>query len=184
MAKPRSSPNPAALPSGARMGVVISMYHEEIGEQMLDSARRELERQGLELSTLFEVRAPGAFELPLIARRLAVRDDIHAVLCFGLVLKGETSHDEHIAAAAARGILEASLQTDTPILFGVLTCDTLEQAKERALPAEQGGRFDKGREVARAAVIALQSLESASIIGSPERVTGFFRREASEGQPR
>ena len=66
---------------------------------------------------------------------------------WGLVLKGETTHDRHVADAAAHGILKASLETDTPVLFGVLTCQTLEQARARALPMEQGGREDKGREV-------------------------------------
>ena len=177
MAQPSSTPNSQALPPGARLAAVVSDYHAQVGEQMLESARRELQRLGLEAANLFVVRSPGAFELPLIARRLAVRDDIDAVLCFGLVLKGETSHDEHVAGAAARGILEASLQTDTPILFGVLTCDTLEQAQARALGTENGGRFDKGRELARAAAAAIAALEQASSIGSPERAAGFFQRE-------
>lgn len=184
MAQTRSSPPSAPLPPGARLGVVVSTYHESIGSMMLASARRELESLGLEPGNLFEVQSPGAFELPILARRLAVRDDIHAVLCFGLVLKGETSHDQHVSAAAAKGILEASLQTDTPILFGVLTCDTLEQAEARALPESQGGQFDKGRELARAAALVLQELERASMIGSPARGTGFFRRDAEEGAAR
>jgi len=184
MAQPSSIPDSQALRPGARLAAVVSNYHAAIGEQMLDCARRELQRLGLAPANLFVVRSPGAFELPLIARRLAVRDDIDAVLCFGLVLKGETSHDEHVAGAAARGILEASLQTDTPILFGVLTCDTLEQAQARALATEAGGSFDKGRELARAAAQALAALEQAARIGSPEAAAGFFRREASEAQPR
>jgi 6,7-dimethyl-8-ribityllumazine synthase len=181
MAQPRSSPTSTTLPAGSRLAAVVSGYHEEIGAMMLASARAELLLLGLEPEHLFEVRAPGAFELPLIARRLAVRDDIDAVLCFGLVLKGETTHDEHVAGAAARGILDASLQTDTPLLFGVLTCDTLEQAQARALPSAQGGRFDKGRELARAAAQALAALELAANIGSLERGGGFFRREAGTG---
>ncbi len=151
---------------------------------MAGSARRELESCGLARENFFQVASPGAFELPLIARRLAVRDDIHAVLCFGLVLKGETSHDTHIAAAAAQGIQMAALQTDKPILFGVLTCATLEQAQARALPAEQGGKYDKGRELARAASLALEALKQAGEIGVAERGAGFFRREAGEGTAR
>ncbi|HTF88989.1 MAG TPA: 6,7-dimethyl-8-ribityllumazine synthase [Planctomycetota bacterium] len=184
MAQPNSSPNhdspsrAAALPPGVRIAAVVSSYHEEIGAMMLESARRELESCGLARDNFFEVHSPGAFELPLIARRLAVRDDIHAVLCFGLVLKGETSHDTHIATSVAHGILLGALQTDTPILFGVLTCATLEQALARALPAEQGGLHDKGREVARAATLALEALKLASEIGVAARGTGFFRREA------
>ncbi len=161
------------LPPGTRMAAVVSTYHAEICGQMLASARAELERLGLAPGNLLVVEAPGAFELALIARRLAVRDDVHAVLCLGLVLKGETSHDQHVAAAAARGILRASLETDKPVLFGVLTCDTLAQAQARALPAERGGNHDKGREVARAAVAALFALEAAGSVGRAERPAGF-----------
>ncbi len=182
MAQPRSSPNSAdvhdvgALPAGTRIAAVVSSYHEELCASMAASARRELERNGLAPENFFELRAPGAFELPLIARRLAVRDDIDAVLCFGLVLKGETSHDGYIASAAANGILNASLQADTPILFGVLTCETRAQAEARALPAEQGGLHDKGREVARAAVMAIEALKLAAEIGLRERPAGFGPR--------
>jgi 6,7-dimethyl-8-ribityllumazine synthase len=84
------------------------------------------------------------------------------------VLKGETSHDVHIAEAAARGILQVSLEADKPVLFGVLTCDTLEQARERAI-----GPHDKGAEVARAALAALAALESARGIGGRPRPMGF-----------
>jgi 6,7-dimethyl-8-ribityllumazine synthase len=183
MAQPQHSPEfdrpsrAAALLPGARIAAVVSEYHEEIGAMMRDSARRELESCGLASENFFEVHAPGAFELPLVARRLAVRDDIHAVLCFGLVLKGETTHDVHVATAAAQGVLMASLQTDKPILFGVLTCATLEQALARALPEARGGTFDKGREVARAATLALEALKLAGEIGLAPRGTGFFRRE-------
>ncbi len=182
MAQTRPSPNSAAdarnapLPPGTRIAAVVSTYHEELGAMMAASARHELEASGLSPDNYLELRAPGAFEMPLIARRLAVRDDIDAVLCFGLVLKGETSHDEHIATAVASGIMSAALQTDTPVLFGVLTCNTLEQAKARALSAEQGGAFDKGREVARAAVMAIDSLRMAGEIGINVNPAGFSSR--------
>jgi 6,7-dimethyl-8-ribityllumazine synthase len=161
-----------ALPPGARVAAVVSSYHRELSAAMLDSARRELAAAGLLERDFLVVDAPGAFELPLIARRLARRPDVHAVLCFGLVLKGETSHDRYVADAAARGILEASLETDKPVLFGVLTCDTLEQARSRALPPDRGGVQDKGREVARACIDALLSLRAADSIGREADVTG------------
>lgn len=190
MAQPRPRPNSAdashtgALPAGVRIAAVVSSFHEELCAMMCASARRELESEGLAPENFFEVRAPGAFELPLIARRLAVRDDIQAVLCFGLVLKGETSHDGYIATAAASGILNASLQVDKPILFGVLTCDSEAQAEARALPADQGGRHDKGREVARAAIMAIDSLKLAGLIGTVESVAGFASRAPEGGSSR
>jgi 6,7-dimethyl-8-ribityllumazine synthase len=102
-----------------------------------------------------------------------VREDIAAVLCLGLVLKGETTHDQYIARAASLGIAQVALATDKPVLFGVLTCDTLEQARARALSPEQGGTHDKGREVARAAIETLEALESTKNIGKQARRMGF-----------
>ena len=83
------------------------------------------------------------------------------MLCFGLVLQGETTHDRYVAQGATQGIQQVALETDTPVLFGVLTCQTLEQARARALAADDGGRDDKGREVARAAIRVLAALEVA-----------------------
>jgi 6,7-dimethyl-8-ribityllumazine synthase len=129
---------------------------------MLESARRELLASGLDPADLHVVEVPGAFEIPLVARRLARHPEIDAVLCFGLVLRGETTHDQYVATAAMQGIVQVSLETDKPILFGVLTCQTLEQARARARPAAQGGQHDKGREVARAAVEMLAALDVAA----------------------
>lgn len=139
---------------------------------MLRSAQAELEASGMEPDGMRVVHAPGAFELPLIARRLARRKDIDAVLCFGLVLTGETTHDKWVAMGATQGITQASLETDKPILFGVLTCQTLEQARARALPVSEGGKEDKGREVARAAIETLDALEACEQKPSKDRM-GF-----------
>jgi len=147
-------------PDHARVAAVVSTYHREVTEAMLASAAGTLEEAGLPPERLAVVHVPGAFELPLVARRLARRPDVDAVLCFGLVLKGETEHDRHIAAAVARALQQVALETDTPVLFGVLTCGTLEQAERRARPRERGG-LDKGREVALAALGALDALRRA-----------------------
>ena len=95
--------------------------------------------------------APGVFEIPLIARELARRKDIDAVLCFGLVLRGETTHDHWVAHGAVTGLVQASLETGKPLALGILTCAKLSQAKARAKP--------KGREVARAALETLAALQ-------------------------
>jgi 6,7-dimethyl-8-ribityllumazine synthase len=163
----------AVLRPGARIGAVVSTFHAELTGAMLASARRELVAAGLAEEDLLVLEVAGSFELPLVARRLAVRDDVDAVLCLGLVLKGETPHDVYIAHAASRGILQASLETDKPVLFGVLTCDTLEQARARALPPEEGGTHDKGAEVARAAIAALAAMEAAASIGLEREAVGF-----------
>ena len=170
------------LPDDTRIAAVVSTYHRELTGAMLASARAELESAGLDPERLVIVWAPGAFELPLIARRLAVRADIDAVLCFGLVLKGETSHDVYIAQAAAQGLMNVSLFVDKPVLFGVLTCDTLEQARARALPPAEGGQHDKGREVARAAVHAIAALEEAADLGRETSPVGFGAAGDREGE--
>jgi len=157
---PNSSARTRMLRPGVRVAAAVSRFHEELTGAMLDSARRELVASGMRAEDLFAVWVPGSFELPLVARRLARRPDVDAVLCLGIVLQGETTHDRYVAQGALQGILSASLETDKPILFGVLTCQTLEQARERALPGER----DKGREVARAAVQALAALDEAAAL--------------------
>lgn len=175
------------LPDGTRIGCVVSRFHADLTGAMAASARAELEGAGLADGDWIEVDAPGAFELPLVARRLAVREDVAAVLAFGLVLKGETTHDVYIAQATAQGLMSVALQTDKPVLFGVLTCNTLEQARARALPPEAGGTHDKGREVARAARGALAAMEAAAEAGreaAPFGFGGFGGFGAEEGGAR
>ena len=178
---PQSS---ARLRPGARIGAVVSTFHRELTTAMLESARRELERSGLGAEDLLVVEVPGSFELPLVARSLAVREDVAAVMCFGLVLKGETTHDQFIANAASIGIAQVALTVDKPVLFGVLTCDTLEQARERALPPDRGGKYDKGREVARAAIETLAALETTRTIGKQAVRMGFAAPTDSPQGPR
>lgn len=142
-----------------RVATVVSSYHHELTGTMQSSAAAVLRHAGVADEDLYTYTAPGAFELPLVAQRLAERDELDAVLCFGLVLKGETEHDRYIAEAVAHGLLQIGLATDKPVLFGVLTCSTLEQARRRAKPAAEGG-LDKGREVALAALRVLAALDA------------------------
>jgi 6,7-dimethyl-8-ribityllumazine synthase len=141
--------------------VVVSEFHSELTLAMLESAQGVWNAAGLPAKDLEVARVPGAFELPLVASRFARRADIDAVVCLGLVLKGETTHDQWVAHAATEGILKVGLDTDTPVLFGVLTCDTLEQARARALPESMGGIHDKGAELARATLQVLAALDVA-----------------------
>lgn len=171
---------PRPVPANARFAAVVSEYHRDLCGAMLDSAREVLTGAGVDPDDIEVAYAPGAFELPIIARRFARRDDIHAVLCFGLVLTGETSHDRYVSYGATEGLLKTSLETDTPVLFGVLTCQTVDQAKARALPPSQGGVQDKGGEVARAALGVLQALDVAS--GNPNRVPLGFPGAQVEGK--
>lgn len=160
-AQPRKAPARAhRLPAGARIACAVSTYHEDVTGEMLASALETLGEAGVERQSVLVVPCPGAFELPLVAQRLARRKDVVAVLCFGLVLKGETEHDRYISEACALGLTEVALATDTPVLFGVLTCANLAQARERARRENAGGQ-DKGRAVALAALEVLAALRAA-----------------------
>lgn len=158
----KSEERPRLERPGARIAAVVSRFHEDLTGAMLASALRELAASGIREQEVRVVWVPGAFELPLVARTLAHRPDVDAVLCLALVLKGETEHDRWVAHGAVQGLMQATLESGKPILFGVLTCATLEQARARALPREQGGRLDKGRELARAALETLAALDAAS----------------------
>ena len=116
-----------------RVAVVRSTFHSDLTGAMAASARRALQAAGVSEGDILEAEAPGSFELPLVARRFARREDIAGVLCFGVVIKGETTHDHHVATGAAQGIQEVMLETDKPVLLGVLTTNDLEQARARAL---------------------------------------------------
>lgn len=144
---------------GSVVGIVVASFHEELTGAMADSAERELIACGVDEDDILVVHVPGSFELPIVARRMAASAEVDAVLCFGLVLRGETDHDRWVAQGCVQGIMQASLETDVPIHLGVLTCATMEQARARALPKELGGREDKGREVARAAIETLLALD-------------------------
>ncbi len=158
----------AAIPRATRplrIAAVVSGYHREITGGMYASARETLLTAGVSEEDLIEISVPGAYELPIVAQRLAARADIDAVLTFGLVLKGETEHDRYIAAAVADRLLDIGLEAKKPVLFGVLTCSTLEQAQARARLAADGG-LDKGHEVAKAALEVLVALDEVDRIST------------------
>ncbi len=154
-----SAERPPPSRPGSVVGIVAARFHEELTGAMVDSAERELVACGVDQDDLIVVWVPGSFELPIVARRMAASGEVDSVICFGLVLRGETDHDRWVTEGAVHGLVQASLETDVPIHLGVLTCATLEQARARALPVEAGGREDKGRAVARAAIETLLALD-------------------------
>jgi 6,7-dimethyl-8-ribityllumazine synthase len=150
---------------GSRVAVVVSRFHEDLTGAMLASATKELVARGVAERDILVEWLPGSFELPIAARRFARRGDVDAVICLGLILKGETEHDRWVAEGTVNGIVQVGLETDVPIHLGVLTCATLEQARARALPPELGGSEDKGREVAAAAIETLLALDRIAVSG-------------------
>jgi 6,7-dimethyl-8-ribityllumazine synthase len=131
-----------------RFAIVVARFNEEITEGLLTGARRALAESQVADENVTVVRVPGSFEIPLVAARLAKTGSFDAVICIGCLIKGDTMHFEYIASATSHGIMDASLATDVPIAFGVLTTLTEEQAYARA----RDNADNKGREVARAAV--------------------------------
>jgi 6,7-dimethyl-8-ribityllumazine synthase len=178
---PRQAQRERLSREGARIAFVVSTFHHELTSAMLASARKELGASGVRDEDMPMVEVPGAFELPLVARRFARRDDIDAVICLGLVLKGETTHDRYVSHGASGGIQQVMLETDKPVLLGVLTCNTVEQARDRALPVDAGGKQDKGRELARAALEVLAALDQTG--DEPgKRTVGFPSGSTSDSR--
>jgi 6,7-dimethyl-8-ribityllumazine synthase len=117
---------------GLRIAVVASRFNEMITKALLDGALSGLRRHGLDQEDVTVAWVPGAFELPLAAKRLAASGEFDAVICVGAVIRGSTAHFEHVAGQAAAGAARAALDTGVPVVFGVLTTDTIEQAIERS----------------------------------------------------
>ena len=140
--------SPAPPADGDRVAIVASDYHAVIVQRLLDGALAELAEAGVEADRVTLAFAPGAFELPLAARELAAGGRFAAVIALGCVIRGGTPHFDYVCAEAARGVARAALDTGVPIAFGVLTCDDLAQAEERA----GGAHGNKGREAAAAAI--------------------------------
>jgi len=139
---------------GRRIAVAVARFNELVTRKLLDGALEGLRAHGVADEEVDVAWVPGAFELPVVARRLAASGTYDAVICLGAVIRGETPHFEHVAGQAAAGIREASVATGVPVIFGVLTTDTLEQALARA----GGNHGNKGWDAAAAA------LEMASLL--------------------
>lgn len=123
--------------SKLKVGIIVSRFNDLISKGLLDGALDCLRRHGTKESNIDVVWVPGAFEIPLIAKKMA--KDYDAVVCLGAVIRGGTPHFEYVASEAAKGIAKVSLDTGVPVIFGILTTDNLEQALERA-GAKPGNR--------------------------------------------
>jgi 6,7-dimethyl-8-ribityllumazine synthase len=118
--------------TGKKFCLVVSRFNDFISDRLARGAIDALVRSGGKEEDVDIVKVPGAFELPLIAKKMAEKQSYHAIICLGAVIRGATPHFEYVSAEAAKGIAQASLETGVPITFGVITSDTLEQAIERA----------------------------------------------------
>ena len=133
---------------GRKIGIVVARFNSFIAEKLLDGALDILKREGVADADITVARAPGAFEIPLVAQKMARSGKYDAVLCLGAVIRGATPHFDYVAAEMSKGITHVMLETGLPVLFGVLTTDSIEQAIERA--GTKAG--NKGADVALAAL--------------------------------
>ena len=115
-----------------RFCIILSRFNDFIGSKLLSGAIDELERHGLNLDNIDVVKVPGAFEIPVTALKYAKTGKYNAIITLGAVIKGSTPHFDYVSAEVSKGVAQVSLQTQVPVIFGVLTTDNIEQAIERA----------------------------------------------------
>jgi 6,7-dimethyl-8-ribityllumazine synthase len=141
-------------PAEGRFAIVAARFNAAVVDRLLAGALETFRKHGVAQDRLDIVWVPGSLEMPLVARRLAASGRYLAIVCLSCILRGETDHYEHVATQTASGIMQSALATGVPIIFGVLTCDTLEQALHRA-----GGKAgNKGSDA------ALTALEMANLL--------------------
>ena len=120
------------LAEGKRLALVVSRFNDFITDRLLGGAVDALERSGAKDEDIEVVKVPGAFEIPLIAKKMAATGKYSAVICLGAVIRGATPHFEYVSAEVSKGIAAVSIETEIPVIFGIITTDTIEQAIERA----------------------------------------------------
>ena len=147
------------LGRGWRFAIVIARFNETIGRRLLDGALDGLRRHGVADEAIAVAWVPGAFEIPLVARRLAASGRHDAVICLGAVIRGATPHFDYVAGNVAAGVAAAGRETGMPVIFGVLTTDTIEQAVERAGTKAGNNGFN-------AAVAAIEMANMLAVIAA------------------
>ena len=155
-------------PPPGRFVLVAARFNELVVERLVAGALDGLRRHDVAEEAIDVVRVPGSFEIPLTAQRLAASGGYVAVICLGAVIRGDTTHYDHVAGQAAAGVAQASLSTGVPVIFGVLTCENMEQALDRA-----GGKAgNKGFDAALAALEMANLLTQLPQRLTPQRVEG------------
>ncbi len=139
-----------------RYAIAAARFNDPVVAELLAGALDGFAAHGIAADRITVLRVPGAFELPLAAKRLAATGRYRAVIALGAVIRGETAHFDHVAASAAGGLTQAALDTGIPVIFGVLTCDTLEQALARAARRQGNKGFE----------MALAALEMSEVINN------------------
>lgn len=161
-----------------RFGIVAAKFNTQVTNKLLNACVNTLMAHGVRKENMNIVRVPGAFEIPLVARAMAKSGRFDAVICLGAVIRGDTPHFEYISAEVSRGIGQAAFDTDVPIIFGVLTTETVAQAVERA----DTKKFDRGGEAAKSAiemVMVMRMLKGEADRSASSKLTsGKVKRQA------
>lgn len=152
------------LGQGLKFGIVVSRFNEFMSSKLLEGAQDALRRHGVAEGDVDVAWAPGSFEIPLVAKKMAQSGKYDAVIGLGVVIRGGTPHFDYIAAEVSKGIANVSLDTGLPVIFGVITADTLEQAIERAGTKQGNKGFD-------AAVSAIEMANLMKGLGKPGKAS-------------
>lgn len=154
------SSSPSSLPlnagAGRRIGICAARWHRDLVDELRNGAVETLLAYGVASPDILVIDCPGSYELPVAAARLIRQSGVDAVIALGVVVRGETAHFEYVSSPVAHGLMDLSISTGVPCMFGVLTTDTLEQARERC----GGAHGHKGREAAEGALQLLVSFDS------------------------
>ena len=143
------------ISKGKKYALILGRFNNFIGDKLLDGAVDTLQRHGVKDDEITVIRVPGGFEIPLIAKKSALSDKYDAVICLGAIIRGSTPHFDMIASEMTKGIALAGMQTEKPVIYGVLTTDNIEQAIERA--GSKAG--NKGSDAATTAIEMLNLIE-------------------------
>jgi len=159
--------------TGMRLAVVASRFNEHVTKPLLDGALEALHEHGLDPVDVRVAWVPGAFDIPLVAKRFAASGEVDAVICVGAVIRGGTPHFDYVAGECAAGVTRAALDTGVPVTLGVLTTDDLDQAMERA----GGSEGNKGSEAALTAVEMVDLMRQLpKAAEASDRAAGILRR--------
>lgn len=142
-----------------RVAIVVAQFNEFITGHLLSAARKTWQRLGGKEENLTVAWVPGSLELPVTAKKLALGDQYQSVICLGCVIRGETDHYDHVVTQTAKGVRQVSVETGVPCIFGVITCDTLEQAIHRA-GAKMGNQGEKAVLAALQMASVFEQIES------------------------
>jgi len=146
-------------PPNGRFAIIVSRFNALVTESLLSGCKDTFLRHGVAEELLDVIRVPGSFEIPLVARKLASGGRYTAVICLGCVIRGETAHFDHVAGQAAAGVMQAGLAAGVPVIFGILTTDSVEQALDRA-------GLKSGNKGADAALTAIEMVNLLAKLGT------------------